>query len=111
MLRKIVGSVFVLFVAVAILFAAEAKGKLKKIEKDKDKGTTITLTVDGKDMDFNLKGQKGVKYYEGDKEVDLKDKETKQKFFKETLKEGANVTIVYDKEGEKITVKEIKVKK
>jgi hypothetical protein len=111
MLRKVVCAAFVLLLGVGVMLAAEAKGKIKKIEKDKEKGTTITVTVDGKDMEFNTKGQKGIKYYEGDKEVDLKDKDAKGKFFKETLKEGAEVTIIYDKDGDKKTIKEIKVKK
>lgn len=106
MLRKFVVAVFALLIGVVVLYAADVKGKVKK----NDKGT-LTVTVDGKDVDFNLKGVKGIKYYEGDKEVDAKDKDAVKKFRTETLKEGAEVTIIYDKDGDKTTVKEIKVKK
>jgi len=63
------------------------------------------VTVGDKDIEYKL--EKGSKVYDGDTEVTGKDK---GKFLK-ALKEGADVTITYDKDGDKITVKEFKVKK
>lgn len=112
MVRKIACAAVALVLCVGIMLADEVKGKVKKIEKDKEKGTTITVTVDNKDVEFNLgKGAKGVKYFDGDKEVDRKDKDATTAFFKDRLKEGAEVTIVYDKDGDKKTIKEVKAKK
>jgi len=99
MLRKLL-AVFVLLVGVGIVMADEAKGKVKKVEKG-----TVTVVVDGKDMEFKL--GKDSKVYEGDAEVTGKDR---GKLLK-GLKEGAEVTVVYAKEGDKVTVKEFKVKK
>src|SRR5262249_20271520 len=98
-MRKFVAAVFMLLVAVAVIIAAEAKGKVKKVEKG-----TVTVTVDGKDVEFKM--GKGVKMYQGNNEVDAKDKEARQKFMKEQLKEGAEVTI----EHENNQIKTIKVK-
>jgi uncharacterized protein (DUF2141 family) len=99
MLRKLL-AVFVLLVGVGLVTADEAKGKVKKVEKG-----AITVEVDGKDMEFKL--GKDAKVYEGDAEVTGKDR---GKLLK-GLKEGTAVTVVYDKAGDKITVKEFKVKK
>jgi hypothetical protein len=104
MLRKVIGSVFVLLVAVGIVFAADFTGKFKKIEKAKEKGQPATLTVtgdDGKDKDFKM--GKGVKYFDVDKEVDAKEAKA---FRNEKLKEGVKVKVVTDKDG---NVTEIRV--
>jgi ABC-type transport system substrate-binding protein len=108
MLRKLMFAMVALLIGVGIMLADEVKGKVKKIEKA-DKATKVTVTVDGKDVEFTY--QKGVKFFDGDKEVDFKDKDARTAFLKERYKEGADVTIVYDKDGDKKTVKEIKVKK
>ncbi|MBY0522122.1 MAG: hypothetical protein K2R98_01915 [Gemmataceae bacterium] len=99
MMKKIAAVVIVLF-GVGMLVAAEAKGKVKKVEKG-----AITVEVDGKDVEYKL--GKETKVYEGSDEVTGKDK---GKLLK-GLKEGTEVTIIYDKDGDKITVKEFKIKK
>ena len=113
MLRKLACAAVVLLLGVGMIIADEVKGKIKKIDRsDKEKGAVVTVTVDGKDMDFTLgKGAKGVKYHDGDKEVDRKDKEAFGAFMKDRFKEGNEVTVVYTKDGEKKTVTDIKIKK
>lgn len=112
MLRKFVGAAFVLLVGVGLLFGDEIKGKVKKIEKGKEKGdpTTITITdKDNKDHSLKYKGFKDAKLIIGDKVVDATDKDA-MKGFREKFKEGAEVTIIYEKKDDKTTIKEIKVK-
>jgi uncharacterized protein (DUF2141 family) len=93
-------ALLVLLVGTGVLLADEATGKFKKMEKG-----TLTVDVKGKDVTFKM--EKGVKLYDGDSEV--KGKERK-KFFQD-LKEGTEVKVIYDKDGDKITVKEVKFKK
>jgi uncharacterized protein (DUF2141 family) len=100
MLRKLLSLVVAVTIFSGILLADEAKGKFKKWMKG-----TITVTVGDKDQEFKV--GKDAKVFHGDEELKGKDQ---RKMFKE-LKEGADVTITYDKEGDKMTVKEIKVKK
>jgi uncharacterized protein (DUF2141 family) len=99
MLRKFLALV-ILFVGVSVLVADEAKGKVKKVEKG-----TITVTVGDKDVEYKM--GKESKVYDGDTEVTGKDK---GKLLK-GLKEGTEVTVIFDKDGDKNTVKELKVKK
>jgi hypothetical protein len=100
MIRKLVGVVVMLLLVVGIVLADEAKGKLKKYEKG-----TITVTVGGKDVEYKI-GKTG-KVYDGDTELMGKER---GKFLK-GLKEGTELIIIYDKEDDKVTVKEVKVKK
>jgi hypothetical protein len=99
MVRKLV-AVLVLFLGVGVLMADEAKGKYKKWEKG-----VITVTVDGKDVDYKL--GKESKVFDGDTEVKGKER---GKLFKE-LKEGSEVKVSFDKDGDKVTVKEVHIKK
>ena len=99
MLRRVVGTLVVLVFCAGVLLADEAKGKVKKFEKG-----VLTVTIEDKEKEFKL--NKETKVYNGDKELERKEG---RKFLKE-LKEGTEVTIIYEKDGDKITVKEIKVK-
>jgi hypothetical protein len=99
MVRKLI-AVLVLFGCVGVLLADEAKGKFKKWEKG-----SLTIDVDGKDVKYDV-GKDG-KVFNGDDEVTGKDR---GKLFKD-LKEGTEVKVVYDKDGDKVTVKEVRVKK
>jgi Cu/Ag efflux protein CusF len=101
MWKKFLGVVLVLVAGAGILLADEAKGTVKKYDKG-----TITVTVDGKDVDYMLKG---AKVYD-DSGTEVTDKKDRRKLLTD-LKEGTKVTIVYEKDGDKITVKEFKVKK
>jgi hypothetical protein len=98
MLRKLLVLV-VLMVGTGILLADEAKGKVKKVEKG-----AITITVGDKDVEY--KTSKDMKVYVGDDEVKGKDRGKAMK----GLKEGDEVTIVYDKD-KKDEAKELKLKK
>lgn len=100
MLRKLLSLGVAVLIFTGILLADEAKGKFKKWAKG-----SITVTVGDKDQEFRV--GKDAKVFHGDEEVKGKER---GKMFKE-LKEGAEVTITYDKEGDKMTVKEVKVKK
>jgi len=100
MLRKLACVLVAVAIYAGFVLADEAKGKFKKWEKG-----TITVTVNGKDVEY--KGNKETKILHGDDEVKGKDR---RKLFMD-LKEGTPVTITYEKDGDKITVKEIKVKK
>ncbi|HXG11008.1 MAG TPA: hypothetical protein VNK04_14715 [Gemmataceae bacterium] len=95
MLRKFGVAVLALVIGVAVLFAAEIKGKVKKYEKG-----TLVITADGKDHEFKV--GKDAKVTKAGSEVKGKRSEV--------LKEGTEVTIIYDKEGDKTTVKEVKIK-
>ena len=102
MLRKWLAVLLAVTIFAGVILADQVKGKFKKWDKG-----TITLTVKDKDMDYKYKN-KDVKVFNGDEEV--KDKGDRATLFKD-LKEGTQVTITYDKEGDTIKVKEIKVKK
>jgi hypothetical protein len=99
MLKKLLGVMMVLMISVGFALADEAKGKFKKMAKG-----TITVTVGDKDVEYKV-NFKETKVFNGDDE--LKGKE-KGKFFKD-LKEGTEVTVTYDKDGNKAT--ELKFKK
>jgi hypothetical protein len=104
MLKKLLGSVaLVLLLGTGMLLADEAKGKVKKVEKGK-----ITVTVGDKDVEFTVggKGFKG-KVFDGDTEITGKDRGA----FLKDLKEGSEVTVKFDKDGDKTTVTEFKVTK
>ncbi len=98
MFKKLLGVALVLVAGAGILLADEAKGKVKKFEKG-----TATVTVDDKDVEYSFKG---AKIFDGDTEVKKDDR-------KALLKDiaGKEVTITYTKDGDKITVTEVKVKK
>jgi hypothetical protein len=100
MLRKLLSLAVVGLIFTGILLADEAKGKFKKWGKG-----TITVTVGDKEQDFKV--GKDAKIFHGEDEVKGKDR---RQMFKD-LKEGNDVTITYDKEGDKMTVKEVKIKK
>jgi hypothetical protein len=100
MLRKLACGLVVVALFAGFVLADEVKGKFKKWNKG-----TITLTVDGKDVEY--KGNKEMKVVHGDEELKGKDR---RKVFQD-LKEGTEVTVTYDKDGDNITVKEIKIKK
>ena len=100
MLRKIVCAVFVLFVGVGLVLAADFTGKVKEMKKATEKGQPNVLVVtgdDGKDKEFKM--EKGIKYFDGDKEVDAKDKDARKAFVTEKLKAGNKVKVVTDKDG------------
>lgn len=99
MLRQFVCGFACLFLGIGLLLGDEVKGKVKKSEKG-----TITVTVDGKDTDYKIAG---AKLFKGDSEVT--DKKEKGKTLKE-IKEGDEVTIVFEKDGDKVKVKEVKLK-
>jgi len=94
----IVGVVCAFVLVVGVVLADEAKGKVKKVEKG-----VVTVTVGGKDVEYKV--GKEAKVFDGSNEVTGKDR---GKFLKGL--EGTDVTIVYDKDGDKITVKELKKK-
>jgi hypothetical protein len=100
MLRRLLCAFFGVALVTGILLADETKGKFKKWQKG-----TLTVTVGDKDQEFKV--GKEAKVYDGDQEVTGKDR---GKLLK-GLKDGADVTVTYDKEGDKTTVKEVKVKK
>jgi uncharacterized protein (DUF2141 family) len=100
MLHRLLGAMIVVAFGVGIMLADEAKGKFVKSEKG-----TITVKVGDKDVEYKV--GKEAKVFEGDTEVTGKDR---GKLFK-GLKEGAEVTVTFDKDGDKVTVKEFKVKK
>src|SRR5439155_1000150 len=81
------------------LLADEAKGKIKDWAKGK-----LTITVGDKDVEYMV--GKDAKVTVGDDEVKGKER---GKAFKDNV--GTEVTVVYDKEGDKITVKAVKVPK
>ena len=101
MLRKYLAGFAVLLFCMGILIADEAKGKITKITPGGKKEPTIIEIGDKK---FSIAGK--TKFTKGDDEVKGKER---GKFIK-GLKEGDEVTITFDKDGDKITVTEVKVK-
>jgi len=99
MLRKFLGILVVLVLFTGILLADEAKGKFKKWEKG-----TITVKVGDKEVEY--KTNKDCKILNGTEEV----KGKARKDFFMNLKETADVTVTFTKEGDKVTVTEIKIK-
>src|SRR5947209_19823534 len=99
MLKKLLGVALVLVAGAGILLADEAKGKVKAWEKG-----TLTVTVGDKDVEYKV--GKDAKVYEGDTEVTGKDR---GKLLKGSA--GSDVVVTYDKEGDKVTVKSVKVAK
>jgi hypothetical protein len=104
MLKKLVGALLVLVVGAGFLLADEATGKFKKVENNNAKGQGVLLNVDGKNVMYRL--NKDTKVYDGDELV----KGAWGKFVAR-IKPGTEVTVIYDKVGDKITVTEVKVKK
>jgi hypothetical protein len=100
MLKKLLAIGLLLFMGAGLLLADEAKGKFKKWDKG-----TITLKVGDKDVEYKL--GKDSKIFEGDKPIDGKDGRALLK----NLKEDTEVTVTFTKDGDKITVTEVKVKK
>jgi Cu/Ag efflux protein CusF len=76
--------------------AEEVKGKIKKITPDKME--FVLTDKDGKDFEFKV---------EETAKIQLNDKNTKF----EELKENDEVTVKYDKKGEKFTATEIKAER
>ena len=100
MFKKLLGVALMLVAGVGVLLADEAKGKVKKVEKG-----TVTVTVGDKDVEYKL--GKDSKVYDGITEVT--DKKERGKAIKGS--EGKEVTVVFTKDGDKITVTEFKIKK
>lgn len=101
MLRKMLCGLAALVLMTGILIAEEVKGKFKSWDKG-----TLTVTVKGKDEVFKVKG-KDTKIFNGDEEVKGKDGRALLK----GLDSNANITVTFDKDGDNVTVKEIKVLK
>jgi hypothetical protein len=99
MLKRLLGVALVLVAGAGILLADEAKGKIKAWEKGK-----LTITVGDKDVEYMV--TKDAKVTHGDDEVKGKER---GKLFKDSV--GTEVTVTYDKEGDKVTVKAVKVPK
>src|SRR5437016_2113288 len=99
MLKKLVGVALVLVAGAGILLADEAKGKIKSFDKG-----TLTVTVGDKDVEYKI-GKAQV--FNGTDEVT--DKKERGKVLKGAV--GTEVTVIYDKEGDKITVKKVTAKK
>jgi hypothetical protein len=78
---------------VAPVMAAESKGKIKSV--DGDKNEFVFTDKDGKDWTFHM--DKTGKIQQGTKEMKLTE-----------LKKGDPVTVVYDKDGDKLVAKEIR---
>lgn len=91
MVRKFLCAMAAIVACVGILLADELKGKVTAVDGEKG---VLTVNVDGKDRKVKL--GKDVKI--SGKASSLKD-----------IKEGANVTIVYEKDGKKMIYKEVKV--
>src|SRR5262249_20783996 len=94
---------FLVFVAVALLLglaspalAAEVKGKIKSISADKNE--FVLTDNDGKDMTFQL---------DDDAKVRLNDKDSKLR----ELKKDDEVTVTYEKKGDKLIASEIRCKR
>jgi Cu/Ag efflux protein CusF len=91
----------VLAVAVLVAFAgplvaAETKGKVKSISADKKE--FVMTDENGKDWEFTLTDEGKVTL--GDKDIKLNE-----------LKEGDQVTITYEKKGDKLMASEVKVRR
>jgi hypothetical protein len=78
------------------VLAAEAKGKIKSVNQDKKE--FVLTDTNGKDWTFEMDENAKVKL--GDKDVKLGD-----------IKEGAEATVTYDKQGDKLICKEIRCEK
>ena len=102
MLKKLLGVAMLLVCGAGILLADEAKGKVTKWDKG-----TITVKVGDKDVEFKVGGKDSkAKVYDGDTEVTGKDRGALLKG-----SEGKEVTVTYDKDGDKITVTKVVFKK
>jgi Cu/Ag efflux protein CusF len=103
MLRKLLFGVFALLLCIGLIVADEAKGKFKKQAGEKGK-RTLVVTVGDKDEEFSL--AKESKVFKGSDEVTKKEKAAALK----GLKEGDEVTVIFDKDGDKKVIKELKIK-
>jgi hypothetical protein len=101
MLRKYFAGFVVLLFCFGLLVAEEISGKITKVTPGGKKEPTVIEIGDKK---FSITGK--AKVFKGDDEVKGKER---GKFFK-GLKEGDEVTIVFDKKDDKINVKELKTK-
>jgi hypothetical protein len=87
----------VLFLGLASpALAAEVKGKIKSINADKNE--FVLTDSDDKDMTFQV---------DDEGKVRLNDKDSKL----QDLKRGDEVTVVYEKKGDKLMAKEIRCKR
>ena len=100
MWKKLLGVALVLVAGAGILLADEAKGKVTKWEKG-----TLTVKVGDKDVEYKV--GKDAKLFDGDTEVT--DKADRGKLRKGSA--DKNVVVTYDKDGDKITVTKVVVKK
>ncbi len=87
--------VFLAGLATPVL-AAEAKGKIKSVAADKEQ--FVCTDKDGKDFTFQM--DKAGKIRLGDKEIKLLD-----------LKAGDEVTVTFEKQGDRLIAKEIRVER
>jgi hypothetical protein len=99
MLRKYLVGFFALLLCMGILVAEEVTGKITKVTPGGKKEPTLIEIGDKK---FEITGK--AKVSKGGEEVKKKGAVLKG------LKEGDEVTIVFDKKDDKVTVTELKVK-
>jgi Cu/Ag efflux protein CusF len=99
MLRKYIVGFAALLLCMGILIADEVTGKITKITPGAKKEPTVIEIGDKK---FEVTGK--AKVSKGGEEV-----KKRGKFFKD-LKEGDEITIVFDKKDDKVTVTEVKAK-
>lgn len=99
MLRKYIVGFAALLLCMGVLIADEVTGKITKITPGAKKEPTVIEIGDKK---FEISGK--AKVSKGGEEVKKKGAVIKG------LKEGDEVTIVFDKKDDKVTVTELKVK-
>ena len=100
MLKKLLAIGLMFFMGATLLLADEATGKFQKWDKG-----TLTVKVGDKDVEYKL--NKETKIFEGDKPVEGKDGRALLK----NLGANTEVKVTFTKDGDKVTVTEIKVKK
>lgn len=110
-MQKIIALVPVaLLLAIGLTSADEVRGKIKKIEGNKAQATTtLTVTVGAEQAEFTYKSIDiiKIKRFLGEQEVKSR---TDGRLFAEKFKEGNEITVIYDKEAGKTTIKELRLK-
>lgn len=106
MLRKFVCAVFVLFVGVGFVIAADEmmKAKIEKVDLEKGRITIKGDGADAKPININVEKQKT-------KLLGADGKELADGIKSKDLKEGTEVTVTFEKKDNKTTYKEIKINK
>src|SRR5947209_7583717 len=99
MFRTTTAALLSLLLCAAALPADEVRGKIKKVDADKG---TLTLTVDGKDQEVKLPDDTKLL---GPSGADLKDGLQSTR-----LTEGAEVTVFYEKKGDKEVCVKVQLK-